>query len=667
MFYRKEVDHVEPETLQARRRAGMKLLQGLLLVVFLLCGYKAYKGPNPWSRGITERVEAARSSDPTLDVKEMQTLQGWVKSEVKHPGVLKTKEHAAIGWWWAAVIGAGSSFLLLITLPLWMPGEEKEGDAAHDVPSADEENIGESGFAKLVSGRPVFFGLVILAVIVGGWMRAPRLDHSLWNDEEYAMRKYVHGDYKVGADGRPEFRPATWMDTLAENGNGNNHVLHSVLSRLSLGIWKGAWGYEDGKFSERWVRLPSYLAGLGTIFLVGLIGWEFGVAWIGIAAAWLMALHPWHVRYAVEGKGYSLMMFFMALCLLGLIQAQRNHSLRAWLMFAIGEAGFLASFSGAIYVAIALNAVALFEMVLRRQPRRIGSLVAFNLLAAIPVLWLMMPSVPQVLGFIAHDNSGRLPADTDWLRDLGAHLGAGVMYSNPYSMDHAGTSWETLRHSEPFVYGPLGWFLGLLVVLGVVTALFESAPSRFTILALVLAGGLGFWHARVQHHPNLSWYYLYLLFPLCLSVGLAVVRFQVVPAILTTAVIGAFGYATETPREIMRLVDRQPIRQTVDAIRAVRPHALTGVFGVSDKQAESYDPSVRVLTSVADLEAMLAEAQRTATAAFVYFAGDRESALRNRELYLRVTQSKDFERFKSFKGTEAMFSYSVYRCTGLGL
>jgi hypothetical protein len=164
----------------------------------------------------------------------------------------------------------------------------------------------------------------------------------------------------------------------------------------------------------------------------------------------------------------------------------------------------------------------------------------------------------------------------------------------------------------------------------------------------------------------MSWYYLFLLIPLCLSVGLVVMRMRVVPAALTMAVVALFGYATEQPRAVMRTVDRQPVRQAVEAIRNFRPTALTGVFGVSDKQAESYDPNVVVLETEEQLDAMLNQAVQEQRAAFVYFAGDKESSIRSRTLYQRVAMSEDFQKWKTFKATEAMFSYQVYRCTAVG-
>jgi uncharacterized membrane protein len=80
-----------------------------------------------------------------------------------------------------------------------------------------------------------------------------------------------------------------------------------------------------------------------------MLGREMGMPWVGLGAAGLLALHPWHVRYAVEARGYSLMMFFMCLMLLALIRALTTNKVAAWTLFALAEAGCLLSFAGSLY------------------------------------------------------------------------------------------------------------------------------------------------------------------------------------------------------------------------------------------------------------------------------------------------------------------------------
>ena len=106
--------------------------------------------------------------------------------------------------------------------------------------------------------------------------------------------------------------------------------------------------------------------------------------------------------------------------------------------------------------------------------------------------------------------------------------------------------------------------------------------------------------------------------------------------------------------------DRQPIRETVASIREKKPESLTGTFGVSDRQAQSYDPNVRLLSKPEDVDKLLAEGKEAHVPVFIYFCGVTESTNRKPELVKRVAASEDFLPYKQVKGLEAMFSYHVF-------
>ncbi|MDB6119682.1 MAG: hypothetical protein JWO08_3463, partial [Verrucomicrobiaceae bacterium] len=518
---------------------------------------------------------------------------------------------------------------------------------------------GDTGLAKLVSSGPIFYVLVALAMIIGGWLRAPLLEHSLWNDEEYAMRRFAHGSWETSADAPPKFVPVSWQDTLFENSNGNNHLLNSLLTRLSLKTFGAS--SKVGSFSESSLRMPAIIAGVLTIGVIAFLGWEIGMPWVGIGAAWLLALHPWHLRYSAEAKGYALMMFFTSLALLGLVRAMKHHRNRDWQMFAIGEAGMLLSFAGAIYVALAVNIVAVIELIARRQPRRLAALVVFNLLASIPVLVWTLPSIPQVLAFTHKGEVAQTVTPiADRLHDLGSHVAAGVMYNNPETNEHLGTSWTQMtaaNHTEPMV---LAYGVGLFLVLGLVAALFENSAARVIILGVGLGGVLAFWQAGVQHQPNFAWYYIYLVIPAVLAVALACVRLQLLPALIIVLMVGFFGKATEVSRSTFSKNDRQPMRETVAALREKHPESLTGTFGVSDRQIQSYDPSVHLLSTPEDVDKLLAEGKELNVPVFVYFCGVTETTKRKPDMVKRVAASDDFLPYKQFKGLEAMFTYHTF-------
>ena len=659
MFYRQESDHLEAEEVVKSRERQLRLQQLGLLLVFIASFYHLAKGQAPWSAGVLKHI--AEVAPQIEHPKDLVMLPAWFHSDIDHQGVLRPKEHAIIGLWWGAALAAGVSFLLLLTSSFWMPRSQKEGNESLAVEENNDENAGDTGMAKLVSSGPIFFLLVALAMLVGGWLRAPLLDHSLWNDEEYAMRRFAHGTWVAQADGPMKFNPVPWQETLFENSNGNNHLLNSLLTRVSLGAWSSYTKAPAGRFSEAALRTPAIIAGVLTIGLVALLGWEIGMPWVGIGAAWLLALHPWHLRYSAEAKGYALMMFFVSLALLGLVRAMKHHRNRDWQMFAIGEAGFLLSFAGAIYVALAINIIAVIELLARKQPRRLSALVAFNLLAAIPVAVWTLPSVPQVLAFTSHHDARQAPVATgDRLHDLGSHVAAGVLYNNPETNEHLGTSWTQMTaasHTEPMI---LAYGVGLLLVLGLIATLFENSAARVIIFGVGLGGALAFWQAGVQNQPNFAWYYIYLLIPAVLAVALACVRLQLLPALIVVLIVGFFGKATELPRSLFTHYDRQPIREVVAGIREKHPESITGTFGVSDRQALSYDPNVHLLNTPADVDALLALGQKSGLPVFVYFCGVTETTNRKAEMVKRVAASEDFLQYKQFKGLEAMFSYHSF-------
>ena len=71
------------------------------------------------------------------------------------------------------------SFLALLTVRFW----------GRAIPEK------ELRFPQLLTGLRTKWGRVVVscsimaAVLLGGYLRAPRLAHSLWNDEEYAIRR----------------------------------------------------------------------------------------------------------------------------------------------------------------------------------------------------------------------------------------------------------------------------------------------------------------------------------------------------------------------------------------------------------------------------------------------------------------------------------------------
>jgi hypothetical protein len=205
----------ESEPSVKRRQLAGRVLQALLLLVLIACAIKVSTGPKPWHSSNIKRIT---KEVPGLAAPETLTQPiGWLKSEIEHHKIFRAKEHGAIGLWYASLIGALLSGLLLVTSRWWIPQGHREL-----TPRAAAAEAAASPPSLLTTRVPLL--LVIAAVVVGAGLRIAPLSHSLWNDEEYAMRRYTLGGPKE--DGT--YESLTWTETLFEQHNGNNHLLHSA-------------------------------------------------------------------------------------------------------------------------------------------------------------------------------------------------------------------------------------------------------------------------------------------------------------------------------------------------------------------------------------------------------------------------------------------------------
>jgi hypothetical protein len=149
-------------------------------------------------------------------------------------------------------------------------------------------------------------------VVIGAVTRLPRLQESLWYDEIAAWRDY--GTSGIGAVIGSYFDPA-------------NHVLHTLLTALSVPATIDLLGTEVA------LRLPSLLAGLASILVIGGFARRAAGERAGLAAAALVAFLPVMVL-EVEARGYGLVMLGTAAATWLLIEnASREHPGR-WLAYA---------------------------------------------------------------------------------------------------------------------------------------------------------------------------------------------------------------------------------------------------------------------------------------------------------------------------------------------
>ncbi len=134
------------------------------------------------------------------------------------------------------------------------------------------------------------YAILILIIFFGSFLRFYKIDkESLWNDELASWERSNHVSLKeVISDAISDVHPP-----------GNQILLFFVIKFFGD--------------SEFWLRLPSGIAGIISIFLIYLIGRKVYSEWEGIISSALMAVLWFPIYYSQEARVYSLLLLFSML------------------------------------------------------------------------------------------------------------------------------------------------------------------------------------------------------------------------------------------------------------------------------------------------------------------------------------------------------------------
>ncbi len=528
-------------------------LFAMLALLLLLAAYLFFAG-KPW--------------DPELNF----------SPEVKSK--LRIHSYVVDGLWWSALIN-----LCIISITLFASRFYPSTQASQKN-SFDAKSV-TSPWKKLTSRqRQSIIALTLFALVLSAFLNTPLLKHSLWGDEEATARRFIVGHVNRQDNDRLRLHTPSWEKTLWSFDTGpNNHVLFSVLGRLSHSFAPIKNGPDDYYFSEFWIRLPSFLAGLAAIASIAWLMVLMGFPKSAPLAAFTLALHPWFVRWATEARGYALELFFVSLILAFLLKAlqtsQNKVSWAWWAAYGFTEFLLIYAHLGSVYFLFPLN-IAAFILIWdpsNRQNRSLNPLsqrniwqwAAANIFGAVLTIQLLGPCLKPMIVWMGKN---RIAGDITrpWMENWLSYFASGMPWNpwdenNPYCI----TLPVFLKEQPLLGYSSLS-LTGLFLLAGFVVLL-KKRQHRYLLLPLLAPGLLTILHAKLGGNLLYPWYMVGFL-PLCIivvSVGLD--RFsRLFPnnkAFLPLAVsfVILFGWLTQEQRQLYR---QHPVEALTQSVRLTR-------------------------------------------------------------------------------------------------
>jgi hypothetical protein len=426
------------------------------------------------------------------------------------------------------------------------------------------------------------------------------------------------------------------------------------------------------------VRLPAFLFGMASLASLAYFLWRMGFPWAGVFGAWFLALHPWHLRYASEARGYSLVFTLIPLVWAVLLDALHHGTWRRWAAFGGVQFVLLWAFPAAIHLLALTNLLALGAILTRHRgearAQQRARWLTVNLFGAMLWALLMAGNVAQLIEWL--ERKGARDLGSRFIKTVLAYLLSGMPWTHRrHGLDPVYPELADLAARAPWLFYAAVAATAALLLLGTLRLLRGEGYRRWVALLLLAPGPLTWYvaYAGGQHtHP---WYLVYVLPSLAALVGLgatSALRWARPPALaaaLTVALCGAYlaglvGW-TGPPRSALRTRSVQPYKEsvlltrgTLDPFDTGQDEALTVSF--SDPP-DYYDPRVRVVETTDELLDWLERADREGRPLYVNLGRLRRVAKSHPELVALVEREDLFELVAFLPGFEPLMSRKISR------
>ena len=316
--------------------------------------------------------------------------------------------------------------------------------------------------------------MIWIILLIATILRLINLNQSLWLDEAINVLATIQ---------------TTFWDMLTKYPIGD---FHPPGYFALLWIWT-----RIGGIGEIWVRVPSVIFGVATVWLVYLLGKEMISKRVGILAALFMALAPLHVYYSQEARMYSLAAFSATLSFYFFWKLIHKRNWGDLAGFGISSALVLYS----DYVVYLILPVQFFYLILWERKNLKSFLVPWLVSVIFLLPWLTvfpkqleigtqaassLPGWKNVVGGAGMKELllipiksffGRVSLENKWLYGL-VSGGVGIFYG--------GIMFHGLRKMDRQTYLLIGW-LTISIVLAFTVSFFIPVLSYFRMIFILPA------------------------------------------------------------------------------------------------------------------------------------------------------------------------------------
>lgn len=437
---------------------------------------------------------------------------------------LRPEDYGRIGEFWTGVGNVALWALLAFTTCFWWAwaGGRDELPLVKKVEAApggwDGERMKRSGWLVLT-----------IILLVAAWIRYPQLGRHVMFDEQDNLRWNIHGYYDMEHEsGRPVFRDVGWEGAFFANRKGNNPVLLSTSSRACIALWRKFSGAPAEVFSRKAMRIPVFIAGIISIAGIYWLLILLGMRWAAALAALLAAVHPFHIEYSIEARGYGFVVMGASLAAPCALLALRTNRWRWWMGLGFSFLVMLYAYLGSMYFVAVLGAMIAGYLGVRAwrcqdEAARAG-LVRLVMVGIVTLSLYLQLGVPALMQFkevwISQGFTNTL--GMEWAFAVVTEYSTGALLVPDWreAAEALGREMGLFEYVTSVLFESDPWYVVLVFVVipvcavfGLVRLLRLGMEVRLLLAAAIIAPLLMFLHHRFGTHSVLMFWYLIFFLP----------------------------------------------------------------------------------------------------------------------------------------------------------